>query len=488
MKKLTVIMSVLILIVSLFLVGFSNKPSSVPDTYYRVYLDDEIIGVIESKKELEKYIDKKGEKIKQELKVNKVYSPNGLEVKKITTYNKKLDSIESIYKKISKRKPFTVKGYQFTIVQNDKSKTKLYVLDKKIFNKAVENTISSFVGTDKYRIYKSKTQTEIESTGTKLENVYISNNVSVKKTNVSVDESVFIDEKELSQFLLFGKEIVKNYYTVKSDDTVDKVAFNNKVSTEELLVSNPELGSTKALLYQGQQLVISYLNPQVTVVSEAHTVEDIESRYRTEEQYDSNKVVGDDVITQNGENGLERITQKVKSENGVIVYIDHIGKEELKPTINQVVIRGQKIVPSVGTMGNWAWPTASGYRITSDYAYRIHPIKRVRQLHPALDIYAGGVGSPVYSSNNGVVSSTSCDRSYGICIIINHNNGYYTLYSHLSRRHVVVGQTVSKGQRIGDIGMTGTATGPHLHYELWKGGAPWKGGVNINPRTVHGWN
>ena len=488
MKKITVITLVLILIISLFLVGFINKPNSAPDTYYRVYLDDEIIGVIESKKELEKYIDKKGENIKKTLKVNRVYSPNGLEIKKITTYNKKLDKVSYVYNQIKKRKSFTVKGHQFTITQNDDSKVKLYVLDKKVFNRAIENTISSFVGTDRYRNYKNEDQGEITTTGTKLESIYISNNISVKNTNISVDEDVYVDEKELSQFLLFGKEVVKNYYTVQPDDTVDKVAFNNKVSTEELLVSNPELGSSQALLYQGQQLVISYLNPKVTVVSEAHVVEDIESKYRIEEQYDASKIVGDDIVTQVGENGLERVTQKVKSENGVIVYIDHVGKEELKPTINQLVIKGQKIIPNVGTMTNWAWPTASGYRITSDYAYRIHPIRRVRQLHPALDIYAGGIGSPVYASNNGVVSTTSCDRSYGLCIVINHNNGYYTLYSHLNRIGVQVGQTVSKGQRIGDIGMTGSATGPHLHYELWVGGAPWKGGTNINPRMVHGWN
>lgn len=485
MKKITIIVSILFLFVSLFVLGFTDNKVVSPNTYYKVYLDEEVMGVIQSKEELESYIDKKGEKIKKKLHVKKVYSPKGLEVKKLTTYNSKIDSVSDVYKKIAKKKDFTVKGYQFTI-KKDKKKQKVYVLDKKIFEKAVENSISSFIGSDTYESYKNGTQAQVTSTGSTIEKVYLSNDITVRETYIPVTEEIYQDEMKLSQFLLFGNEMKKAYYTVQADDTVETVAFNAQVSTEELLVSNPKLKSARNLLYAGQQLVIFYLDPQINVIVESHVVSDIESAFRTEETYDSDRIIGDDEITQQGENGLERVTQNIKSENGVMVYVDLVSKQELKPTINQVVVKGQKSIPSVGTLTNWAWPTASGYTITSNYAYRIHPIRRTRQLHPALDIAGTGYGSPIYASNNGVVYSTSCDASYGICAIINHNNGYYTLYAHMSRRHVKVGQVVSKGQRIGDMGMTGSATGPHLHYELWIGGPPWKGGTNINPHRVHG--
>ena len=485
MKKLTAFISLLLIVCAVFFLGFSDKPSISPDTYYKVYLEDKELGTVKSKKELEEYIDKQGENIKERLGVNKVYSPNGLEIKKITTYDNKVDSNEEIYKKIKKLKPFTVKGYQFTIKQSE-GNVKIYVLNKKIFKEAVEKTIAAFAGTENYNNYKNNTQKEIETTGTKIENVYLSNDITVKNVYIPVTETIYEDADSLSRFLLFGNNKQKTYYTVQPGDTVEKIAFNKQVTIEELLVSNPEISSEKALLYQGQQITISYLDTKVNVVIETYQVNDVESAFRVEEKYDANRLVGDDLITQKGENGLERVTQKVKSENGVITYIDQISKEELKPTINQIVVKGQKIIPSVGTLTNWAWPTASGYRITSNYAYRIHPIKKTRQLHAALDIYAGPTGSPIYSSNNGVVYSTKCDSSYGICVIINHNNGYYTLYAHMSRRLVSTGQVVAKGQRIGDIGMTGSATGPHLHYEMWKGGPPWKGGVNINPHIMHG--
>ena len=106
-------------------------------------------------------------------------------------------------------------------------------------------------------------------------------------------------------------------------------------------------------------------------------------------------------------------------------------------------------------------------------------------MHPALDIAGLPYGAPIYASNNGVVTMAKYYSTYGNCVIINHNNGYYTLYAHLSSINVSVGQVVSKGTTIGKLGMTGSATGPHLHYELWVGGAPWNGGTNINPWRVH---
>lgn len=485
MKKITIFLAFIGLVTTIFLLGFSSKPSISPDTYYRVYLDSEVLGVIESKEELEKYIDKKGESIKKKLGVKKVYSPNGLEIKKITTYNKKMDSVEIIYKKILKKKPFTVRGYQFSI-KKEKVVNQLFTLEKSIFKSALEKAISSFVGTDRYKAYKNKTQMPITTTGNTIENIYIENDITVKEVNIPVTEKIYQDDVELSQFLLFGQNIQKKYYTVMPNDTVEQVAFNNEVSIEELFVSNPELSSTKNLLYAGQQITISYLDPQIKVIVETHVVQDIESKYRTEEKYDSNRVEGDDLVTQNGENGLERVTQNIKYENGIMVYVDPAGKEELKPTINQVIVRGSKVMPSVGTNTNWAWPTASGYTITSNYAFRVHPITGRRQLHPALDIAGTGMGSPIYAANNGVVTMSKFYTTYGNCVIINHNNGYHTLYGHMSRLIAKVGQVVAKGQIIGYMGMTGSATGPHLHYELWSGGAPWNGGTNINPWTVMG--
>ena len=342
-----------------------------------------------------------------------------------------------------------------------------------------------FATPDVYKAYKNGTQEEIKETGSIVENIYIEEEITVKESNISVDENIYQDEEKLSQYLLFGENPKSKSYVVKSTDTIESAAFANKISVEEFLLANPELTSVNTLLYEGQKLKVSYLNPKLTVVVESHVIKDVESQYKTEERYDSSKLVGDDEIIQNGENGLERVTQNVRVKNGVTDYINFVSKEELKPMVNKIILKGQKVVPNVGTLTNWQWPTPSGYTITSNYAYRRHPITGRYQLHPALDIAGLPYGAPIYASNNGVVTLAKYYSSYGNCVIINHNNGYYTLYAHMSSINVSVGQVVSKGSTIGRIGMTGSATGPHLHYELWIGGPPMGGGRNINPWTVH---
>lgn len=470
---------------TLCIFGFSFSQSTTPNTYYQVYLDDEVLGMIESKEELENYIDEKEEEIKEKLGVSRVYQPNGLQIKKVTTYKTKISSIEKIYQEIKKRKPFTVKGYQFTITKNDK-KQKIFVIKKDTFKKALETTMQIFVGKERYESYRNNTQEEIQELGSIIENIYIEEPMTVRAMNISTDEKIFLDEDTLSQYLLFGEKPQKRTYTLTNEDTsIESIAFKNQISVEELILANSNLKSTNQLLYEGQELSIAYLNPQVTVVVEEYVVKDVENDFATEERYDSNKLVGDDSVLQEGEKGLDRVTQRVRIKNGISDYIKFISKEELKPRVNRIILKGQKIVPNVGTLTNWQWPTGSGYTITSNYAYRRHPIRGDYQLHPALDIAGLPYGAPIYASNNGVVTMAKYYSTYGNCVIINHNNGYYTLYAHMSAINVRVGQVVSKGTTLGRIGMTGSATGPHLHYEVWKGGAPWGGGVNVNPWTVH---
>lgn len=109
--------------------------------------------------------------------------------------------------------------------------------------------------------------------------------------------------------------------------------------------------------------------------------------------------------------------------------------------------------------------------ITSPFGYRYHPILHVYKLHTGIDIGAPW-GSPVHAAASGVVVHASWLGAYGNGIIIDHGNGLATLYGHLSRLDVVVGQAVGQGEVIGAVGSTGLSTGPHLHFEARKYGTP----------------
>lgn len=106
------------------------------------------------------------------------------------------------------------------------------------------------------------------------------------------------------------------------------------------------------------------------------------------------------------------------------------------------------------------------HRISSDYGMRVHPLTGKLLKHDGID-FAARVGKPVYCTGNGVVTIIRKARSgYGNRVTIKHGFGYKTLYAHLHDIMVNVGDTVTRGQKIGTVGNTGSSTGPHLHYEV----------------------
>ncbi|HET8745878.1 MAG TPA: M23 family metallopeptidase [Ramlibacter sp.] len=108
-------------------------------------------------------------------------------------------------------------------------------------------------------------------------------------------------------------------------------------------------------------------------------------------------------------------------------------------------------------------------RITSHFSMRFHPIHRTWRAHTGVD-YGAPRGAPVRTVGDGQVQFTGVQNGYGNVIEIDHGNGNATLYAHLSRIDVHRGQRVERGQRIGAVGSTGWATGPHLHFEFKENG------------------
>lgn len=476
-----------------FELSMSGDNKQKPKTYYNVYLDGELIGSIKSKKELEKYIDNQNEEYKKKYNVDTIYAPIGLDIKADVVYSNKTEKVQTIYKKIQNKRPFTIKGYQYTVTssyatesEEDKNnQIKIYVLDKNIFTSSIETFIKTYAGDDAYEAYKNKTQKQIETTGSIIENVYVKNNITVKETNIPVDENIYTSEEELAKFFLFGKEEKKSNYVVADGDTIETVSFNNKISAQEFLLSNPSFSSVKNLLFPGQVVTISQTDPQIQIVVKQYAVEDVESAFQTEITYDSSRLKGDNQVIREGENGLNRISKELEITNGIITNTTTKNIEELKPSISKQMVYGDKEVPNVGT-GNWGWPTNQGYTISSPYGWRVDPIDGSRSLHTGLDIAGTGYGSPIYAADNGVVIKSEYNGAgYGNYIVINHNNGFYTSYAHMSERKSNIGDTVAKGQVIGYVGQTGRATGPHLHYEAWYGGAPFAGGSRFNPFELY---
>jgi len=552
MNKIGKYFLIILLSVIIFLFGFDHKDNKEPSVLYRVYLDKELIGTIESRKELEDYINNQASVIRDNIrkytlkieaietflkysdidqiknynnneKVNylisnkktfnisesdledlkfysgeklynindlefeemknyvekneiyshvaEVYTPTGIEIEKVYTYDKNILTVPEAYKKIMTKKSCSIAGYKFIIKSKNAEVDDIvvYTLDSETFSKAIESLITIFVDEKVYVNYKKDEQPEITTTGSLIEKIYIDEDITYKATNISVEEKIYTNSKDLSAYLLYGDTYTEKTVKVKPGDSIESISLENQISEQEFLIFNKQYTSRENLLVPNTDVVISNVDPKIQVVVEYHEVVDKETPFGVQEQYDENLTQGSIVVAQEGKNGLERVAQNVKSVNGNIAYVDPAGKEVIQSAVPKIIKIGTKYIPNVGSTASWAWPTDPGYTFSSYYGYRLSVFGE-GNFHSGLDIAGTGYGSGVYAANNGTIEILKDlgNSSYGKYIMINHNNGYYTLYAHMSGFYpgLSVGSTVSRGQQIGYIGSSGWATGPHLHYEI----------------------
>lgn len=424
-----------------------------------------------------------------------IYEPLGINIKKIVTYNNESMNVKEVYNDIVDKKPCTIEGYQFRIKKtngvhlddnamigalghtdynliktNATEDIIVYVTDPDVFNDAIEEITTVFVGRDDYEAYKNNTQKDIVDTGSKIENIYLKEEITMKETNISVKERIYNDSSSLASYLLYGDKVQTSTVYARSDDSINDLAYKNGISIEEFFLSNPSFTSINNIFYDGQPITITKLNPNISLVVEESQVEDKSIDYKTVEKYDNNMTLGSEKIEQEGSKGLMRVSQKVQKVNGSISFVNLESNETIKNAKDKIVLVGTKEIPNVGSTMSWGWPTNSGYTITSYFGWRAYPFSPSRkELHAGLDIAGTGYGSPIYASNNGTIESIKSEKwNYGNSIIINHNNGYWTNYGHMSRfaSGLKVGDTVARGQVIGYMGHSGAATGTHLHFEI----------------------
>ena len=270
-----------------------------------------------------------------------------------------------------------------------------------------------------------------------------------------------------------GSDLVERY-KVKSGDTLSTIANRYGVSMMTLWWANKL--KSKDDLHVGQVLRIPPVSGLVVTVSDTDTLEAIAEKYDVK----AAKVL--DL------NGLEDPTLVV----GQVLVLPGAKGEPIptpKPTPKpqRAGSGGSNDAGGGGGGGNrggggggsptysggrFHWPVVGGGNYISQYAH---------SGHIALDI-AADYGSPVVAAAGGrVVFAGWKSNGGGYQVWISHGNGLYTTYNHMDGVSVGNGQSVGRGQRVGRLGSSGWATGPHLHFEVWRGGQPWSGGYQVNP-------
>lgn len=123
----------------------------------------------------------------------------------------------------------------------------------------------------------------------------------------------------------------------------------------------------------------------------------------------------------------------------------------------------------VAATGSYIWPSASSVYVTSLFGNRLHPVYGYYRMHYGIDIGAS-YGTDIYAADGGYVTTSTYGSGYGNYVMIDHGDGRYTLYAHMTTRYVNEGDIVLQGDVIGIVGSTGVSTGPHIHFEVYEGG------------------
>jgi murein DD-endopeptidase MepM/ murein hydrolase activator NlpD len=244
-------------------------------------------------------------------------------------------------------------------------------------------------------------------------------------------------------------------YRVKEGDTVSSVAMRFGVSIDTIIWAN-DFKSVDAIK-PGQILKVLPVTGIEHTVKRGETVYSIAKNYQAEAQsivdFPFNEFANDETFTlQAGQRLL--IPEGIKPKEKVIDTSSYVAAREVAPLAGVV---GE---------GTFTWPTSG--RLSQRWSW----------YHQAVDIANAGAPAVVASQGGSVVAAGWNRGGYGNYVIVDHGNGFKTLYAHLSSISVSAGQKVSQGQQLGIMGSTGRSTGVHLHFEVI--------GVNgrINPLSV----
>ena len=268
------------------------------------------------------------------------------------------------------------------------------------------------------------------------------------------DETSFYTLRAEEVQQLRGGEIVT--HIVEEGETLQAIAERYSLEVNTIVWEN-DLASEKTAVKAGDELRILPVDGVNIRVAKGETIYTIARKYGLKEEqaqmivdYPFNEFLNDETFTLAvGQNLIVPYGIKPKASTGTVAN-----------TYSRAVFTQTPDAGTVAASGQFIWPASGG--ISQGY---------IPGIHRAIDIANRGAG-PILAADGGTVVAAGWDSSgYGNRVIVDHGNGFSTLYAHMSALQVSVGQAVDKGGVVGQMGSTGRSTGIHLHFEIRSGGA-----------------
>lgn len=286
------------------------------------------------------------------------------------------------------------------------------------------------------------------------------------KENVNIIEKEGVDplltqvEEAVTMIITGTKE--PKVHTVESGDNLWDIAVKNGMTVDELIDSNPQADINHLKI--GSTLNLYELKPYIhlSVTERLSTTEKIDYNIVYEETNTLYK--GEIKVKTAGVYGKREVIKEIVKENGLVVATSEVSSSVVSQPSTQINLKGTKSLATL--VGTGAFVSPMGHlEISSAYG------SRGGGRHTGVDL-RNPKGTPIYAVDDGVVTYSASGGSYGKMIKISHGNGIETWYAHCDTLLVSTGTVVKKGQQIATVGITGRATGYHLHLEVRKNGVP----------------
>jgi murein DD-endopeptidase MepM/ murein hydrolase activator NlpD len=461
-------------------IGHTYYQSQV-DTIYHVYLHDNKIGIVDQPEVITEWIENKIIEESNRFDHVQLQQDKDLRYEAEQIYRPNYDN-ENALKKLEEE--FSLKAQavklmidgQFIGYVSDEesiydlldsykrefvSEEFLAILDTQSIEKENVVSMASLTSDENESLIANETQLasvdKVKLDQPQMVEVEIKQKIELEQQTVHPNQVLSIDQVKdrLSQ-----SKLEEKIHTVSQGEVLGIIAQNYGLKISELLALNPSMNEN-SVLQIGQELVVTAEEPFITVLTYEKLKTEEVIKYSIETKSDPNMYRGDTRTEQQGKDGKKIVDYTITRQNGIEVDKIVDNEEILIEPVKKIIVRGEKQKPSRGE-GTFKWPTVGG-KITSSYG------QRWGRLHQGIDI-AGVSNRTIMAADNGKVTTVGWQRFYGNYIVIDHDNGYKTLYAHLSSFGVSEGEIVKKGDSIGVMGSTGRSTGIHLHFEIIKNG------------------
>ncbi|MBQ9328691.1 MAG: peptidoglycan DD-metalloendopeptidase family protein [Solobacterium sp.] len=437
----------------------AERIDSTPHEVFRLYSDGELVGVLSAKGELDSFLQSTYKELYEaEYPGSKLALGTDVYLISEQSYMTYENIDEAIFSYLKENRLFTLRCTGVEFSDENGIYAEIYISDEDLFNEAMNQYMSYFIEPEELALLnRGESTPPLKTYGSRSVGVTVLQTITMQPAYTSPD-NIKTTAEEVLDYLEYGENIEREYYTVQTYDTVAGVGSKNHdlSATQVMNINRDQITGTDQILSEGMELCVTYFTSPIDIVvtKESMKKEPIiaDTIYQTDNTIREGEIHQVQVAVDGSKNSL----YTERWINGVLVSGSLTSSVDTLQPINEIIAVGTMVLPGTGT-GSFRWPVDNPYISCHWGCYYGH---RAIDIQNAYDRYGN-----IYAADRGVIEVNSYNGINGNYIIIDHNNGYETYYGHMNvPSPLEEGTVVDKGDIIGQIGMTGLATGPHTHF------------------------